>query len=202
MTRGSRIPMPQAMAVSSYPPIGQVTQSGEREITFYVMLETEQHRASQAWQVALWHSRGGDGQSWEETLLHPCRDGDGPFELDHLANSSSIRLFFRGDIIIHPSLRFTIKVRETPHDHWRWIRDEQGSDDGVVISAAADMEANTEPLEDIIKGLNPDLVVKSHISQSPRTQLWTFETTVKGADGNLSSMADVELGTPWGSFLR
>ena len=206
MTRGRRIPIQQAMvgAVSTCPPVGQVTQTEKPEFRFYAVLEVEQHSAEQPWQVALWHTRGSlnDEQVWEETMLLPCEGHAGISELSTFSNGPYVRLYFQADVEVQPLLRFTVKFRGAPDQQWRWIRDEHGVDDGIVVSAPSSQTLARDAPEDIIKNLNPALRVKSHISQSPGTQLWTLETTVKAADGDSSSFEEVEIGTPWGHFLR
>jgi len=203
MTRGGRIPMQQAaVVVSCYPPAGQVTQAPGGRTTFYVVLEIEPSQATQPWQVALWHSRGTEGHGWEETSLLSCEDANGALGIQTPTNGPHVSLYFKTEVDVQPSLRFTVKFREAEHQSWRWVRDEQGVDDGIVISTTAGLGSVEENLGDIIKDLNPALKIKSHVSQSPRTQLWTIETTVKGADGYYSSLEDIDLGRPWGDFLR
>lgn len=190
------------MSLSSYPPLGQVTQTSEEEVLFYAILEIPSALVAGLWQVAVWHSEGDAGCTWAETILSRIGDGDEPSSLQ-LTDGTSTRLCFKARIPVRSSLRFTLKFRDAPERAWRWIRDEQGMDDGIVLSTAeaAQWHIIDRP-EDIIAHLNPCLRIRPELSQSPGTQLWTFETTVDAANGDESSFTDIELGMPWGTFLR
>ncbi|RYP03833.1 hypothetical protein DL764_004883 [Monosporascus ibericus] len=100
-------------------------------------------------------------------------------------------------------LRFTIKFRNSPDQSWRWVRDELGVDDGTVVSTPENCrDQGTTNLSDVIAGLNQDLKVRSTMSQTPDTELWTIEADIAPAQDEKSAYANIELGTPWGGPLR
>ncbi len=190
------------MSLSSYPPLGQVTQTSGEEVLFYAILEIPPAHVTGLWQVAVWHSEGDAGCAWAETILSRIEDDNKPSSLQ-LTDETCTRLYFKARMPVRSSLRFTLKIREAPEQAWRWIRDEQDIDDGIVLSAAEATQWHiVDRPEDIIAHLNPSLHIRSELSQSPGTQLWTFEATVGAADGDKSFFTDIELGMPWGSFLR
>lgn len=196
------VPAEMRFLLSSHPPVGQVTQVASREVLFRAILEVDQTRASKPWQVALWHCHDGGGGDWAESALVPTPSGSEPCVLQSL-DASLARLHFSASFPVDPPLRFTLKFREAPDQEWRWVRDVHGIDDGVVIGTTGPAQGDVnEGPEDIIHGLDPSVKVKSAPSQCPGTQLWTFEATVRGADGDTSSSSDIELGLPWGGFLR
>ncbi len=198
------VPAEMRLLLSSYPPLSQVTQTGLREIVFYALLEVDQTRASKPWQVALWHCSGGGGsdEQWVETALARTAVEDEPRVLQSL-DASLARLYFHGKLPVHPSRRFTLKFREAPDHEWLWVRDAQRMEDGmVIVNTAPGQESTAQEPADIVKDLNPALKVRSAASQCPGTELWTFEAAVPGADGDSSSFTDIEVGLPWGGFLR
>lgn len=190
------------MGLSTYPPLGQVTQTAFGEVVFHALLEVDQSRGAEPWQVSLWHTSDKDGQAWTETLLSRSEDGNVPSALQPL-DESLVRIYFSALVPVQPSLYFTLKFREAPERDWQWVRDEQGHDDGVVVVNTKETPGNvSEKLGDIIKDLNPTFKVKSGSSQCPGTQLWSLEATVGGAVDDESSFTDVDVGLPWGDFLR
>jgi len=60
----------------------------------------------------------------------------------------------------------------------------------------------TVSLRDVIPGLNSEWKVTEHMSQSPQTQLWSLEADIASAVGDASTFRDIEIGRPWGAYLR
>ncbi|KAH8682208.1 raffinose synthase Sip1 [Xylariales sp. PMI_506] len=185
--------------VSSYPPLGQATQLKKGNIVFSALLEVESNDAQEPWEVAVWHSSGGD---WSETVLSPLQDGPIPSSIQSVS-SQKTRLYFHGAMIVPPLLTFTIKFRDGPNKPWRWVKDEQSIGDGTIIVNTEASNSNTPTnFSDVVKDLNPDLKVSSALSQCPGTELWTIQAPVLASDGEESTYADLQLGLPWGGFLR
>lgn len=187
------------MGLYTFPPLGRVSQVKNQTITLSVVLEVADGDVEKPWEICLWHSSGE--QPWEETRLSSSPSADAPkfFQLDgakHRYLSYSVALS------LISSLRFTIKYRPSPTQSWLWARDEFGSDDGLVLLNMESQRPLTNDISTVIQGLNPDLKVKSVASQTPRTQLWTIEAAVPPAGDDVSAYADIELGTPWGGFIR
>ncbi|KAI1077419.1 glycoside hydrolase family 36 protein [Whalleya microplaca] len=186
--------------ISSYPPLGQVTQLKHDAVDFVALLEVEETHAGDPWEVAIWHC--STGSEWEEKLLSPVSHGDSPFSLQ-AASTSNTLLYFQSRISVSSPWRFTLKFRNGPDQTWNWVCEEQGIADGVVVINPEQLRNKQQSeLSSIIQGLNPDLKVRGAASQVPRTELWTVEASIGPADDDHSAYADVELGTPWGGALR
>ncbi|KAK4032813.1 glycoside hydrolase [Parachaetomium inaequale] len=189
-------------SVATYPPLGQVTQLQGSDVAFHAVLEVPSELSAEQWQLALWYSNG-DGAEWAEAEFVPDQPDARPTDL-HEPIGTTARLYFTAKLTVHFSLIFTLKFRQRAGDEeWRWVRNEQGSDDGVVvIDQKPTREGDPEDLPDLIHDLNPDLRWKSHMSQSPGTRLWSIEAGVDGAKEDESTFAEIPLGVPWGRFLR
>lgn len=183
--------------LQSYPPLGQVTPVESGNIAFTAVLEIPQARAKESWEVALWQSV--DEGEWTEASLSSTEAGQQPVDLQTQSESMS-KAYFTATLSFHKSLRFTLKFRHEKSEPWRWIRDEQGLGDGFIVATSAAVKS--EELSGFIPDLAKEWTVSSCMSQSPRTRLWSLETTVPPAQGETSTFKDLEIGTPWGSFLR
>ncbi|KAJ4314442.1 hypothetical protein N0V84_008905 [Fusarium piperis] len=193
-------PVPESMkaVLQSYPPLGQVTPVQGQDITLTAVLEIPKSRATEAWEISLWHSL--DGSDWNDAHLSLVEDALAPQTLQSIPESVS-RFHFTSSLSFDASVRFTLKFRHSPDVDWRWIRDEQGLDDGLIVNTTARVSSND--LSDLIPDLNSgDWAIKSCLSQSPRTSLWSLETVIPPAKGDDSSYRDIGIGTPWGSFAR
>ncbi|CZR55817.1 related to seed imbibition protein Sip1 [Phialocephala subalpina] len=182
--------------ISTYPALGQVTQIEKSTSVFTALLEVDESRASDPWQISLWHSDGGD---WREVPMDPLRGEQGrPTELQAF-NSTFIRLYFTTPLAIHLPTNFTLKFRNGPDQSWKWVKDHQGTQDGVVLlKTVTGQEAISNDLRDYVQGLNPELKSKNYRSQSPGTTLWTVYASVEAAQGEKSTFKDIRLGVPWG----
>ncbi|KAI8630117.1 glycoside hydrolase family 36 protein [Xylariaceae sp. FL1651] len=183
----------------TYPPLGRQSRTKSEVVSFSVVLEVAEHDAEKPWEIALWHS--SDKQAWEATLASSASTPNCPTVLQAI-DSSRAHLFYSATLSVSSSLSFTVKFRSDPTEAWRWARDELGVDDGLILLGLKNQRPLTADLSDIIQGLNPELTIRSAMSQTPRTQLWTIEAAVASARNDLSSYADIELGTPWGGFVR
>lgn len=183
-----------------YPPLGQVTQLACQDVTFQAILEVPQNEASQQWQLALWYSPR-DNSEWMEAELVPV-NSDTHLTQIHGPVDKTTRLFFSAQLSIPVSAAFTVKFR-IKGENWRWVRNEQGVDDGVIIiDQKPTDESDPEDLPDLIHGLNPDLKWESRLSQSPATRLWSIEVEVPKAGDGDAVYIETEIGVPWGQFLR
>ncbi|KAH7327176.1 glycoside hydrolase superfamily [Rhexocercosporidium sp. MPI-PUGE-AT-0058] len=186
--------------ISTYPALGQVSQIQKHTTVFTALLEVDKSRASDPWQVSLWHS---DGKEWREVPMDPViKAASFPSELQASGTTpenNQARLYFTTPLAIHLPTNFTIKFRAGPNESWKWIKDHQGTIDGVVmLSTVTSQDTISSELGDYITGLNPILTSKSYRSQSPGTTLWSVEAPVEGADGEKSTIKDIKFGLPWG----
>lgn len=194
------LPVSENMKVvlQSFPPLGQVTSVRGKEVTLTTVLEIPKSRANESWEVLAWHSV--DDSDWKDTQLSSVPDVSAPQTLQTLDDSMS-RFYFSSSVSFEASFQFTLKFRHNPDVEWRWIRDEQGLNDGLIVNASAGASSNN--LSDLIPDINSkDWTIKSHLSQSPRTSLWSLEAGIPPADGDDSSYKDITIGTPWGTFAR
>ncbi|KAI1425750.1 raffinose synthase Sip1 [Xylaria sp. FL1777] len=183
----------------TFPPLGRVSKFKSQIVSFSAILEVASHDAEKPWEICLWSSSGD--RSWEETILSSASGSDSPTFLQ-LDNSNHKRISYTAVLSLISPLRFTLKYRSSPDQPWIWARDELGVDDGLMILNAENQRTLTSDLSHVIHGLNPELNVRSVASQTPRTQLWTIEAVVGPTSDGVSAYADVELGNPWGGFVR
>lgn len=185
--------------VSSYPPLGQVTQLKKGNIKFVVIIDVDEADVNEPWEASIWHNAGnGD---WTETALSRVNDGPTPTSLQS-EQAKKIRLHFSSNLTVSNSLTFTIKFRGAADKPWRWVKDEQSIGDGtIVINPEASTAGNPTDFSAVIKDLNPDLKVSSLVSQCPGTELWSIKAPIAAADGDASSYADFRIGVPWGGYL-
>ena len=184
-----------------YPPLGQVTQAGAGSQSFTAALEVPARSGPNSWEVALWFC--SDGSEWKELALKRPEASHKPQTLQADSSAAASVVYFTGSLPLSNSITFTLKFRsnEDEHSGWRWIRDEQGLDDGFIV-ATSPASAMVISLRDAIMGLNLEWAVTEHMSQAPRTQLWSLKTIIKKADGDTSTFKDLDIGTPWGTYLR
>jgi hypothetical protein len=189
-------------SVSTYPPLGQITQLKTGHVTFVAVLEVGEARANDPWEVALWQSSSVDGsREWTEHSVSPTASDRVPSTLQ--ASSGRHRLYYSEKLSVKPSLKFTVKFRSGPDQPWRWIQDEAGMGDGVVIvNENLDQKDARCSLPDLIHRLNRDFEWKQLTSQSPGTHLWSIVVPVSAAKGEDSKILDTPLGIPWGGCLR
>ncbi|KAJ1327702.1 raffinose synthase [Microdochium nivale] len=186
--------------VASYPPLAQTTLSTQDAIRFVVILDVPQHLAANSWEVAIWHSEGVS--NWEETRLSRATLDSNPTSLQAIS-SSHVRLCYHTNFSFNNTVDFTIKFRNHPGQAWRWVKDEQGLGDGMVLHQAQSLsDIAQNGLQDVIVGLNPTLRVKSALSQSPGTQLWEIRADVHAAEHGNSVFSTIELGHAWGKPHR
>ncbi|RFU75321.1 glycoside hydrolase family 36 [Trichoderma arundinaceum] len=184
--------------LQSYPPLSQVTPvESPEDVPFTALLEIPKFRAGESWEVAIWHSI--DGEDWTEAEVPRIKSSEEPQAL-HTESKAVSRIYFATKLYFKNALRFTLKFRHGTDEPWRWIRDEQGLEDGHIVLLPAPSES--DDLYNLITGLDAAWKVTSRMSQAPKTQLWSLETTVPPGENDLSSFTDIQIGTPWGSFLR
>lgn len=184
--------------IVTYPPLGQVTQLQDPELTIHAIVEIPPEVTTEDWHLALWYSNG-DREEWKDAVFVPSTDDIRPTEV-HGPVRAVARLYFTTRLVVRSSLIFTVKFRQgNDGQEWKWVRNEQDSGDAIVIvNRKPTREDDPEDLPDLIGDLNPELVWKHRISQSPGTRLWTVEAQVHGAQEDESTFAEVPLGIPWG----
>ena len=183
--------------ISTYPALGQVTQIDQNTSNFTALLEVDESRASDPWQISLWHS---EGKEWREVPMDPLRAPSAhPTSLQSSKTVGLNPLYFTTPLAIHLPTNFTIKFRGGPGQSWKWVRDHQGTADGIVmLKTVTSQDAISSDLGDYIQRLNPVLKSKNYRSQSPGTSLWSVECPIEAAEGEKSTLDDIKFGLPWG----
>jgi hypothetical protein len=188
--------------ITCYPPLGQVTVVEGTTAAFMTQLETDNSRATDGWEVSLWHSNGIE---WRESQLKPVKDtaADLPMVIQTSNETTSHHLYFTTTVDVVSPMTFTVKFRAAPDQPWIWVKDQQGTLDGTILSQAMIHKSRTEDLHDLIKDLNPIIEAKKVLSQSPGTSVWSVTAPVEAAAGEKSAMVDIKFGLPWaGEILR
>ncbi|TWU75302.1 hypothetical protein ED733_006545 [Metarhizium rileyi] len=184
--------------IQSYPPLGQVTTVDATTVVLTSVLDVSRSREDEEWGVALWVSV--DNGDWHEIRLSRLRHGAEPEMLSKKSELSSL-LYFSCSLSIRKSAQFTLKVRQAVDKPWKWVRDEEGLSDGFILLPTSSASSSTDS-RPCITDLNNEWKVSSHVSQSPGTQLWSLKCSLPASTGKESACRDVDIGIPWGSFLR
>jgi len=188
--------------ITSYPPLGQITFVEGTTTAFMILLETDQSRATNSWEVSLWHSNGIE---WRESQLTLVKDAaaDLPMVIQTSNESTSHHLYFTATVDVVSPMSFTFKFRTAPDQPWKWVKDQQGTLDGTILSKSVIYKSRTEDLHDLIKDLNPVVEAEKVLSQSPDTSVWSVTAPVDAATGEKSAIVDIKFGLPWaGDILR
>ena len=185
--------------VCSQPPLGQITTTSETSTNFTVELEVDTFRENDGWEVSLWYTQNGSCY-WEELVLR--RSPTKKSQSLQLFNSTSHFLYFTADLPTTAPIDFTIKFRNAKDQPWKWVKDAQGMEDGVIILRPSADQGVSPDLKNYIKGMDPALRVQIERSQAPQTTLWSVTTFVAAAIGEESSFTDIKIGVPWGKFLK
>ncbi|KEY65120.1 hypothetical protein S7711_04210 [Stachybotrys chartarum IBT 7711] len=193
------VPLPAIMKarLQVYPPLGQVTCVEQGHLSLVAVLELSHSTSKEPWDVSLWSSK--DDKEWADIGLTPLADEATPVDLQATSNSRS-RFYFSATLDFESSLRFTLRFRQRGSETWRWIRDEVGLDDGVVVYKPA--QEVPKEIQSLVTDLNPEWRVSACESESPQTRLWSLDVAVPKASGDDSSITNVDVGVPWGSFIR
>jgi len=186
--------------ISTYPPLGQVTLVDKSSTSvFTALLEVDESRAAEPWQISLWHSEGSE---WHEVPMDPVQsEAAYPASLQstNAFPSRLARLYYTTPLAINLPTNFTVKFRRDSDQPWKCIKDHQGIADGLVIlKTVTDQTEISSSLEDYVEGLNPILKTKNYRSQSPGTTLWSIEAPVGAAVDDKSTVKDIMFGLPWG----
>ncbi len=185
--------------ISTYPSLGQVTQIDKGTSCFTALLEVDESRASDPWQLSLWHS---EGKEWQEVPMDPLRSQPAyPTSLQEpMASQNGLtRLYYTTPLAINLPTSFTIKFRSGPDQSWKWVKDHQGTADGVIVlKTVTDQSRISSSLADYVEEQNSSLETKNYRSQSPGTTLWSVDAQVEAADGKKPAFKDIKFGLPWG----
>ncbi|KAK8121986.1 hypothetical protein PG984_010656 [Apiospora sp. TS-2023a] len=180
------------------PPEPSATDMGVTLSSSLFSLEVGQDEAGEPWEVAAWHL--ADGTEWREDAMTPLKGGLESTSIQDVETNNK-RIYFTSSFSVSSNLSFTFKFRKGPAEPWRWAKEEMSIGDGMVV-VNPERALGTTDFASVVKELNPDLKVKSHMSQSRGTELWSIEAPIGAAKGDDSTFADTRLGTPWGGFLR
>lgn len=193
-------PLKMPPRLQSYPPLGQVTTITGGNIELTVALDSQarqKHSSDQLWRVALWYS--SDGEPWTHLDLEPLQKHLNP-SLTQSWDSSTSLYYFSASLVVTNSCRFTITFRCGDEEPWKWVHDETGLDDGLII--VTDASAASDDLLTRIPDLDETWTRRSLMSQSPRSRLWILEHAVSPASKDTSTTWACRIGSPWGSYLR
>ncbi|CAG8978652.1 hypothetical protein HYALB_00011748 [Hymenoscyphus albidus] len=193
--------------ISTYPPLGQVTEVDDNTTVFTALLEVDESRANLPWEVSLSCLDPSTGSGWKDTPMNVARDlSTHPVTLQNRPNALK-RLYFTTPLSIQTPTTFTVKFRENFSGSWKYARDPdiQGIPDGkILLASVTSQDAISNELGEYIEGLNSELTSKNYRSQSPGTTLWAVEASIEAANGEISTIKDIHFGLPWGKgkFLR
>lgn len=186
------------LRLQSYPPLGQVTAANADEgLRLQAVLEVPQHWENAPWQIILWYSV--DKKPWIGTELSNTVARHAPCFLQR-GSSTLCRVNFETHVNFESSLQFTFKLRHSEDEEWIWAHDQFGLNDGYVTNVMGGVAA--PELKELIPNLNKEWVASELQSQAPQTRLWSLKVSVPAAENDISSFRDINVGTPWGSFLR
>ncbi|RAL62192.1 hypothetical protein DID88_002676 [Monilinia fructigena] len=171
--------------ISTYPPLGQLTaianinQSDASTIFVTALLEVDESRVTEPWEVSLLFLDGDQEaesvygkDKWAESQMKPIEKKDSlPTILQTVAPLGLRRLYFKTSLPSHLPTKFTIKFRSNSNESWKLVKDHQGTQDGTIILRTVTAQEN--------------------ISNS-------LSDYVKGANGKESTIKDIEFGLPWG----
>ena len=184
--------------ISTFPSLGQVTVIDQSTRAFTAVLEVDEARANEPWQVSLWHSASGE---WHEDPMERVELATlRPTTLQVFKSTSNMcRIYFRTALPGRLPLTFTVKFRNGDDQSWKWAKDHQGAEDGLVVlktvTSQVEMPSN---LRDYVEDLNPILEFTNHRSQSPGTTVWSVNLPIEAAEGVDPTIKDVRFGVPWG----
>ncbi len=186
--------------ISTWPPLGQVTEIDQRTTVFTALLEVVESRVSDHWQLSLCHS---ESKEWREVPMDPLRNTAAHptvLQTSKIGPGPALSpLFFTTPLAIHLPTSFTIKLRSGADQSWKWVKGHQGSTDGIVmLKTVTSQEDISSDLGNYIQDLNPSLKSRNYRSQSPGTTLWSVEAPVEAAEGEKSTIKDIKFGLPWG----
>lgn len=184
--------------ISTYPPLGQLTTVPDHTKVVTALLEVDESRATESWEVSLLYSSNGD--QWEESVMESIDKTDSqPKVLQTVAPLGLHQLYFKASLPARLPANFTAKFRSNSSEAWKLVKDHQGTPDGrIVLKTITSQENISSNLSDYVQDLNPSLEVKNYRSQSPGTTLWSVQVPIEGAVGKDSTVKDIKFGLPWG----
>ena len=102
-------------------------------------------------------------------------------------------------------LKYTIKFRARSSQEWSWVNDVYKFADGELYYQSP--LPVSKHLLDYFINLGNDFAVRSEMSETPDTALWTLESPTKPATGRTSGFQDIIVGTPsrfgrWMALVR
>ena len=196
--------------VSTFPPLGRVTvvdQPTSANLnpngpactgTFSAMLEVDESRAKDHWQLSVWYSGGGEWREVPMERIPPTARNLTTLQV-FKSESKPYKIYFRAALPTHLALSFTIKFRNGDDHAWKWVKDHQGAEDGLIIlKSVTSQNSISSSLRDYVEDLNPALEYRNHQSQSPGTTIWSVEVPIEASKDIDPSIKDVKFGIPWG----
>ncbi|KAI6246211.1 putative galactinol--sucrose galactosyltransferase 6 [Erysiphe necator] len=185
--------------ISSYPPLGKVSVIDSTSIVFFVLLEVDNTSQGLEWQVSLSHS-DLETEDWiEEPLTFVQNISDQFIAFPGIKSKLELRkLYFTATFSVNHTFKFTIKFRKNIENYWKSSRDLNTSDGIIVIKPKSQENVDLFGLNHYIHGLDPLFQTKKCSEKNHNNFLWYIEAPVEAADGEISRIKDIEIGTPWG----
>ncbi|KAF2754392.1 raffinose synthase protein-like protein Sip1 [Pseudovirgaria hyperparasitica] len=186
------------------PPLGQITVVSEGTKALFTVLVETAADSDKDWSVDLWHDH--TLKQWESLPFQQSRDADITDINKATDRKTTRRQLFTLTLDKQMSaFSFTIRLRSSANDSWKWARDLFGIADGTLL-----FQPKTIPkqkLDYFFQGISPEFTISNESSETPDTLLWYLTVPADAAPGEASSYTRHTLGTPthlkrWFSLVR
>ena len=193
--------------ITSWPPLGQVTQVKSGKVDFTVYLSTDVAGLAESWEISIWYSDRG----WKELPLLQAGVAKGNhLPIINQSEDRHPRIIFVSSLDVTESFAFTIRFRTLSSPVWKWVKEHQGLPDAHVDVVSKSHEHAIKDIEaidgwvELLGGLNPNYKTHPRKSQSPATSIWEIEVPAAAArPDDKSALALKKLGHPFcGNFKR
>ncbi|EEQ88011.1 hypothetical protein RJZ56_004682 [Blastomyces dermatitidis] len=198
--------------ITSWPPLGHVTclkRTGDGDkLRFTVLLQSNRSLPEQTWEVSIWHNVNSS-DAWEALSLQkglasqpiPLSVGPRPGPNYHTYSFSQELDFPKHG----RHAAFTIRYRIDANSSWQWVNDQFGMKDGELVFEPTSLQLLkglnpvTQPsklLAEYLDGLNPNLRIEVHSSESPGAILWSVTGSILSAVNDKSTYEEIIFGFP------
>ncbi|CEJ55486.1 hypothetical protein PMG11_01739 [Penicillium brasilianum] len=209
--------------VTSYPPLGQVTNLQRQKslapeesdtVRFTVVIESSTSLPVQSWEAQIWHNI--TSSEWTALPLSRCEPSLAPLLNGKDDEYNYHRYVFSEESHLPTSAghaQFTVRFRTSPDTEWQWANQQQPINDGELVFSAKNSIPGKHSLSDTmlddaktelakhIDNLSPDVQVESLRTEAPGSVLWGIHGQVDAVERGVSGLKRVALGTP-SSMIR